>query len=102
LGTKTAMSLDLPNFEDISPCEVCGTEINVRNKHYTTNGVAYCLWCLYRNGPNNAIMVAFVKQLAGMECFNNHDIFENPYCDLDCKCISCTARKILKARRRSQ
>jgi hypothetical protein len=79
-----------------APCEICRTPAALK---YATEiaGKVVCIQCA-RYKPMVHV-VRYVEFMAAKECQNSHgdiDIAPPAYCNLDCKCDPCSARKVLR------
>jgi hypothetical protein len=105
MGTKEAVRLQQLGDLGYDPalwtfCEVCGGSIK---KQYVQSymGKQFCPWCKRRGAYKTIRMLVFTEAVAKKDCTNDQHEWVTTvgyaqYCRLDCKCIPCTARKVLR------
>lgn len=92
--------------EEWGQCSICrGAALKRYLPEYM--GKTMCAWCKTRNGRRLARYTIFIEAVAKKDCMNDeHDgeiyfsaggPWSKPeyYCNLDCKCMPCVARRIL-------
>jgi hypothetical protein len=115
MGTKTTLRAMQENHEPIewTTCEVCCSQVRARFAQEFM-GVTYCPWCTNRNAKKRIVELLFVRSVAKQPCERPHvmikvwveaspgfeveEDWQVDACALDCKCIPCMARRIIKWR----
>lgn len=86
-------AFEMPGYE--ADCDVCGTKF-ARRFGQDIGGLFVCVMCTRYSHMVHALR--FVNFMADQECEDVQHTYAGDctYCNLDCSCNTCTARKIKK------